>query len=56
MRQAAPSPAQDGIREVLWKDGDRVLSRVWRSDADGGPEVVLRRRSTITDSGNALRI
>jgi serine/threonine protein kinase len=41
MRQAAPSPAQDGIREVLWQDGDRVLSRVWRSDADGGPEVVL---------------
>ena len=26
---------------MLWQDGERVLSRVWRADADGGPDVVL---------------
>jgi PAS domain S-box-containing protein len=26
---------------MLWQDGERVLSRVWRTDAEGGPDVVL---------------
>ena len=42
MRQPAPSGAlESGSREVLWQDGERVLSRVWRTDADGSPDVVL---------------
>jgi hypothetical protein len=42
MRQPPPSGApESGSREVLWRDGERVLSRVWRMDADGSPDVVL---------------
>ena len=42
MCQPPPSGVpESGGREVLWRDGERVLSRVWRTDADGGPDVVL---------------
>jgi hypothetical protein len=42
MCQPPPSGVpESGSREVLWQDGERVLSRVWRTDADGGPDVVL---------------
>jgi PAS domain S-box-containing protein len=42
MHQPQPSGVpESGSHEVLWQDGERVLSRVWRKDADGGPDVVL---------------
>jgi PAS domain S-box-containing protein len=42
MSQTPPSGVpESGHREVLWQDGERVLSRVWRADANGGRDVVL---------------
>jgi PAS domain S-box-containing protein len=42
MRQSPPSGVpENGGQEILWQDGERVLSRIWRTDANGEPDVVL---------------
>ena len=41
MRSSLNGVYQDGSRQVLWEDGERVFCRGWRQGDDGNPSAVL---------------
>ena len=41
MRSSLNGVYQDGSRQVLWEDGERVFCRGWGQGDDGNPSAVL---------------